>query len=144
MRRTPHSNLSPDVSLRPPAPAPYLLLASLSTHPSLGRPRQLLAAFPTESEARQAFQVLRLKTRPRTEWAQLVEVDATGRLRPVCWFGPGPQLVDGTESPWWGNSGNAGIAEITDVKPVVRRRRTWPRKKGNESALPADSFSVYG
>jgi hypothetical protein len=98
----------------PATPVRYLLVAAVRTARS-SAPQ--LAAFGSGADARAAFQELRLRTAPPTEWAQLVSLDRNGQLRTLCWFG-------------------APHIEVSPVKPPVRRRRTWPRQRHEPGAAP--------
>ena len=75
----------------------YLLEAHVSERPG-GALRHVLAAFPTELEARQAFRELRSDRAGSDEWGQIVTLDARSRLARVCWFGePGELGLDGRD-----------------------------------------------
>ena len=109
----------------------HLLLAGIAVHPSGGGMRTRVASFEGEDEARAAFRRVRLEATGPADWAQLLALDAQGRLRPLCWFGPTPDLHHGNDAPW--RTGGP----VLEVKPAGRRRRTWargrPRPEGSES-----------
>ena len=75
----------------------YLLQACVEARPGGGL-RHILAAFPGELEARQAFRDLRSGHARPDEWAQVVALDARCRLERVCWFGEAGQIgLDGKD-----------------------------------------------
>lgn len=66
-----------------------------------------IKSFATEAEARAAFIAARLRTSPRTEWAELVTIDSRARPVRLCWFGANPGVapavvvVPATRRLWW-------------------------------------------
>jgi len=75
----------------------YLVEAHVAERPG-GALRHVLAAFPTELEARQAFRRLRIDGGAPDEWGQIVTLDARCRVARLCWFGePGQVGLDGRD-----------------------------------------------
>ena len=64
----------------------YVLLAGTQT-PEGGGSSDFAAVFTQEHDARGAFRYLRVAPEYRAGWAELAELDVSGRLRPLCWFG---------------------------------------------------------
>jgi hypothetical protein len=87
--------------------------------------RRLVAAFGCEAEARNAFVALRLQSRDERDWAELVAVDGTGKLRRICWFG-----LEGAHSE----------QAVPTARAATGRRWLWPlRRSGQLSAARVPS-----
>lgn len=79
--------------------------------------RDLVGAFNVEATAKDAFRSLRLSPDFRGGWAELVVLQAEGRMKPVCWFGRAP-----SDPSSWG-----------PPTPAVRRKRVrsrWAATRG--------------
>lgn len=75
----------------------YVLQASVQDRRGGGL-RHVIAAFPAELEARQAFRALRAEHSRPEEWAQVLTLDARCHLERLCWFGePGQIGLDGRD-----------------------------------------------
>lgn len=74
----------------------YLLFADVGAGRH-GSSRHVAAAFSDEDRAREAFRALRLEHPGAADWAELAQVEASGELRRLCWFGtpwsPGAQTM---------------------------------------------------
>lgn len=76
-------------------------------------PGRVFATYRDESTAKAAFVRQRLNTTAPDAWGRLVTVDASGRARVLCWFGPA-RTPTATAAP---AEGEAGV-------PTQRRRAT--------------------
>ena len=85
--------------------------------------RRLVAAFGCESEARNAFVELRLQSRDQRDWAELVAVDDTGKLRRLCWFG--------------GEGADAEHVAVTTPGPTGRRW-LWSLRRSRQPSAGRD------
>ena len=98
----------------------YLVLASVldgRTHAL----RHLAAAYPSELQARQLFLRLRAEHQDPAEWAQVVALDASCRMMPICWFGTPGELNAGRLEP--GRPGDRRRDAGPTVPPAARSRR---------------------
>ena len=119
------------------APPRFLLIAGIPGRSGSGdEVRPLVTAFEHEDQARAAFRSLRMRAHPKTSWAQVLSLTGRGRPRPICWFGTAPAAGVLAGPPANTN------AQISEVKPVVRRRRTWPRRRPESRELPSAPGSV--
>lgn len=110
-------------------PPRYLLIAGIPARSDRGGDvRPLVTAFEHEDQARSAFRSLRLRSHPRTAWAQVVSLDARGQPHPICWFGTSAADVPGSVADPVADSGRRE-ARLYEAKPAVRRWRTWPRRR---------------
>lgn len=84
--------------------------------------RDLVGTFSTEAAAKDAFRSLRLSPDFRGGWAELVELQPEGRMKPVCWFGRAPSDPSSWAAP----------------KPAVHRKRVrfpWPAARSRGTAV---------
>ncbi len=79
------ASLGIDVAQLAP-PRRYLLFAGVGDEPGAS-PRHVVATYPDEQGARDAFRVLRLGHCQPGDWAEVAMVEASGGLRQLCWFG---------------------------------------------------------
>ncbi len=68
-------------------PASWFLLFGGTRQEAGGGLRSLRGVFDREEEARTAFRRLRLEPRSGAGWGELVELEASGRVQALCWFG---------------------------------------------------------
>lgn len=74
--------------LRPPSQ--YLLFGG-SGRRSPGSRLDLVRGYACEMEARAAFRQIRVDDPSPGVWAELVALDAAGKVKPVCWYGSRPR-----------------------------------------------------
>lgn len=102
------------------AEPPHLIFAGRS------HDRDMVAAFDTETQARDAFRRMRLQSDPGYEWAELVTLTRGLRFRVICWFGGGEQAAEPN------CAGGSPAAESGEHAPAPQpaRGRGWKRQRG--------------
>lgn len=74
----------------------YLLFAGRRDRPTGGL-GDLVGVYRADDEARGAFHRLRQQSAGRPDWAELVALDESLRLKPVCWLGERPRRSPTTD-----------------------------------------------
>jgi hypothetical protein len=104
---------------------PWFLLFGGMRQEAVGGLRSLRGVFGDEDEARSAFRRLRLERRSAPGWGELVAIEASGRLRALCWFGVPSEAM--AAHPAGSARGTGAPGTTTDVPSVsgkgkLRRR----------------------